>query len=154
MPTGYEWIVDATDCLPQHLQSGEVLRAVAATIITELDLHVVGEPLWHQFPDPGGWTGLYLLSESHLTVHTFPERGVASWNLYCCRPRPEWDWERQLAEFLGARKVVIRRVVRAAEIPAGNHTSIDMAPVHAAPVHTAADQHDAPATRPTTEVWS
>ncbi|MFM8252095.1 MAG: S-adenosylmethionine decarboxylase family protein [Planctomycetota bacterium] len=143
MPTGYEWIVDATDCLPQQLQSGAVLRAIAATIIAELDLHVVGEPLWHQFPDPGGWTGLYLLSESHLTVHTFPERGVASWNLYCCRPRPDWNWERQLAEFLGARKVVVRRVARAAEIPPGGSTAIDVAVA----------RHDS-AHRPATEVWS
>jgi S-adenosylmethionine decarboxylase len=131
MPTGYEWIVDAADCLPNRLQSGEVLRAIAKRIIADLDLHVVGQPLWHQFPDPGGWTGLYLLSESHLTVHTFPERGVASWNLYCCRPRPEWDWERQLEEFLGARRVSIRRVTRAPEVPTSGPVSLDAAATQA-----------------------
>jgi len=31
-------------------------------------------------------TGLLLLTESHLACDTFPERGFASFNLYCCRP--------------------------------------------------------------------
>lgn len=112
MHTGCEWIIDASDCLAERLQNGEVLRATAAAIISDLQLHVVGEPHWHQFPAPGGWTGLYLLSESHLTVHTFPERGIASWNLYCCRPRPDWNWSEQLAARLGARRVEIRRCPR------------------------------------------
>jgi len=33
-----------------------------------------------------GVTGLLLLTESHLACDTFPERGFASFNLYCCRP--------------------------------------------------------------------
>ena len=34
-----------------------------------------------------------LLSESHLSGHTFPETGFAAINLYCCRPREAWHGE-------------------------------------------------------------
>ena len=78
----------------------------------ELNLQVVGEMLWQQFPEPGGVTGLALLSESHLACHTYPEYGVATFNLYCCRARPEWPWAERLSEMLGARAVKVQAVER------------------------------------------
>jgi hypothetical protein len=35
--------------------------------------------------EPQGCTILYLLSESHLSIHTFPERNFLSFDLYTCR---------------------------------------------------------------------
>ena len=69
---------------------------------------VVGEIRWHQFPPPGGITGLALLSESHLTCHTYPEFRAATFNLYCCRNRDSWSWETTLKEMLGATEVNVR----------------------------------------------
>jgi len=34
---------------------------------------------------PEGYTFLFLLSESHLSVHTFPEKKYLSFDLYTCR---------------------------------------------------------------------
>jgi S-adenosylmethionine decarboxylase len=110
--TGCEWIVDAAGCSSEKLCCGQSLRALCNALIAELDLHVVGAPQWHQFPPPGGWTGMYLLTESHLTIHTFPEHGQATLNLYCCRQRKEWDWEGRLEELLGATMVKVTCVER------------------------------------------
>jgi len=112
MTSGCEWIIDAAGGDAEALRSGERLAQLCAEIIADLELHVVGTPQWHQFPAPGGWTGMYLLSESHLTIHTFPELGLATLNLYCCRPRAAWDWEERLAELLGAEDVCVRCVMR------------------------------------------
>jgi S-adenosylmethionine decarboxylase len=112
MKVGYEWFVDAEGCWPESLADMDELRIICDQLIEELDLHVVGDGLWHQFPPPGGLTGLYLLTESHLTCHTYPESGIATFNLYCCRPRPCWPWEEKLREILGATRVVIRSVTR------------------------------------------
>jgi S-adenosylmethionine decarboxylase len=49
-----------------------------------LDLHVVGET-GHQF-HPYGYTLAYLLSESHLTIHTYPEYHSAHLDIFCCNP--------------------------------------------------------------------
>ena len=38
----------------------------------------------HQF-EPQGITILYLLSESHFSIHTFPEHNYAAIDLYTCR---------------------------------------------------------------------
>jgi S-adenosylmethionine/arginine decarboxylase-like enzyme len=36
-------------------------------------------------------TGLVLFAESHLAVHSFPEHGSLTLNLFCCRPG-EWNF--------------------------------------------------------------
>ncbi len=38
---------------------------------------------------PIGATMLYLLSESHLTIHTYPEKRACSINLYSCNPKTD-----------------------------------------------------------------
>lgn len=103
--SGCEWIVDAHGCDPAALKSLQAMQDLFARIVTELGLQPVAEPIWHQFPDAGGITGVIALSESHLTCHTFPERGFAAVNLYCCRPRTAWPWAQGLAEMLGAADV-------------------------------------------------
>ncbi len=115
MRVGFEWLVDAEGCRAEALRDLDTMRRVCSEIIAQLNLHVVGEGLWHRFPDPGGVTGLYLLTESHLACHTYPESGTATFNLYCCRPRPCWPWEEKLRDLLGATRVIIRSTGRGEE---------------------------------------
>jgi S-adenosylmethionine decarboxylase len=108
MIVGTEWLVDASGCRAETLREVEALRGLFDRIISELNLRVVGEQMWHSFPSPGGVTGLALLTESHLACHTYPEFQTATINLYCCRERPAWPWAERLAEMLGAEKVGVR----------------------------------------------
>jgi S-adenosylmethionine decarboxylase len=110
--TGLEWIVDAFSCDPSALADPLKLRALTEALIAGLKLHPIREPLWHQFPGPGGITGLVLLAESHLAVHTFPEHGSLTLNLFCCRPRDNWDFTTYLQREFRAGEVTVRRVER------------------------------------------
>ena len=110
-----EWVIDASGCDPGSLNSVAAPRAVCEQVLQDLQLKVVMPPQWHQFPGPGGVTGMYLLSESHLTCHTYPEFGCATFNLYCCRERAAWDWQEHLARMLGATRVGVRQFERGQE---------------------------------------
>ncbi len=112
MPLGTEWVVDANGCNAETLADIEQLRLIFEHIIQDLELHVLGDISWHKFPGPGGVTGFAMLSESHLTCHTYPELGAASFNLYCCRNRATWPWEEMLRELLGATEVNVRVLER------------------------------------------
>jgi S-adenosylmethionine decarboxylase len=109
--SGCEWIVEAHDCDPAALSDRAALGALFDKLVDELDLNVVGDPRWHQFPG-GGITGLALLQESHIACHTFPEHRSLCLNVFCCRPRPDWDFESYLRQQLGAGSVEVRRLDR------------------------------------------
>jgi len=109
---GIEWIIAAQGCRAADLRNLAALQELFSAMVRDLDLHVVGEIRWHQFPGNGGITGLALLSESHLTVHTFPEHESLCLNLFCCRARAEWDFVGELQVRLGAERVNVRRAER------------------------------------------
>ena len=110
---GVEWIVEAFGCDARRLADLQALASLVREMVSALHLSAVAEPQWHRFPHPGGVTGLLLLAESHLALHTFPEHGSLCLNLFCCRPRPEWDFAGGLAHAVGATRVAVRRVERA-----------------------------------------
>ena len=112
LTVGTEWLIEAAGCDAEALRDVARLRGVFARAIEELDLRVVGSQHWHKFPGEGGATGLAMLTESHLACHTYPEFRVATFNLYCCRERPEWPWAERLSEMIGATSVSVRGVRR------------------------------------------
>jgi S-adenosylmethionine decarboxylase proenzyme len=59
------------------------LRRLCLVAVAGAGLQAVGE-LFHPFPAPGGVTGVVLLSESHLAVHTWPELGAVTLDVYVC----------------------------------------------------------------------
>ena len=111
MIVGTEWLVEAANCNHERLRDESILRDLFASVVRDLCLKPVGE-VWHKFPGEGGVTGLIALSESHLTCHTYPEYGTATFNLYCCRTRPEWDWDKHLKQALEAQTVAVTRIER------------------------------------------
>jgi S-adenosylmethionine decarboxylase len=115
MIVGTEWLIEATGCNAGRLRDENILRGLLDQIIEELGLCSVGD-IWHKFPGEGGVTGLVALTESHLACHTYPEHGTATFNLYCCRSRPEWDWEVRLTDALGARSVTVNKIERGTEL--------------------------------------
>ncbi|MFN7918584.1 MAG: S-adenosylmethionine decarboxylase [Bryobacteraceae bacterium] len=113
---GVEWLVEAFDCDPASLTDTGALERLLDALISELPLRTVSAAQWHRFPateaGPGGVTGLCLLAESHFACHTFPEHRSLTINLFCCRPRPDWDFAGYLEREFRARHVCVRKLRR------------------------------------------
>lgn len=111
MIVGTEWLIEAHDCDPEALRDEALLRRVFGRLMDDLGLKAIGD-VWHKFPGEGGVTGMIALTESHLACHTYPEHGIATFNLYCCRTRPEWAWDAYLRDLLGAGRVTVTKMER------------------------------------------
>jgi len=111
MIVGTEWLIEATGCDPEKLRDENAIRGIMSRVIDDLGLRSIGA-VWHKFEGEGGVTGLIALTESHLACHTYPEYGTATFNLYCCRTRPEWDWEGPLQSSLAASFVSVTKIQR------------------------------------------
>jgi spermidine synthase len=74
-------------CTAALLTDQDTLSSLCRRAATDSGLAVVDER-FHVFPDvdgkPGGITGAVLLAESHLAVHTWPERRGVTLDVYVC----------------------------------------------------------------------
>ena len=86
---GLHLTMDLYDCggPPGLLTQEATLAQLCRSRTDAAGLTVVAEK-WHTFPswqgEPGGVTGMLLLAESHLAVHTWPERGAVTLDVYVC----------------------------------------------------------------------
>ena len=86
---GLHLTADLRDCRGDAALMTEVaaLRALCVAVVAEAGLTPVGE-LFHRFAPAtdrqSGVTGVVLLAESHLAVHTWPEIGGATIDAYVC----------------------------------------------------------------------
>ncbi|MFY3385841.1 adenosylmethionine decarboxylase [Paracidovorax sp. MALMAid1276] len=74
-------------CAPPWLLDAAALGQACVEAVRAAGLQPVGQ-LFHQFPaschGPGGVTATVLLAESHLCVHTWPERSAVTLDVYVC----------------------------------------------------------------------
>jgi len=72
----------------------------------------IREVAFHKF-SPQGVSGVVVISESHLAIHTWPELGYAAVDVFTCGERVNpWDACNYVAEAFGAERVQAQEVKR------------------------------------------
>ena len=61
----------------------DALRTLCLQAVRAAGLQPVAE-VFHRFPQGGGVTGVVLLAESHIAVHTWPELDAVTLDVYVC----------------------------------------------------------------------
>jgi spermidine synthase len=81
---GLHLIGDLTGCRcdPQLLLDGERFREKCVELVNDSGLTIMGTS-FHQF-EGSGYTGTVVLAESHLAIHTWPETGSLTLDVYVC----------------------------------------------------------------------
>lgn len=108
--SGQHWLVEFynTSRLDDEAHIREAMtaaiKASGATLL-KIDLH--------HFGCGKGITGVALLAESHLSIHTWPEHGYAALDIFMCggnaRPQAALD---VLVDMLKPRRVEVKKVER------------------------------------------
>jgi len=80
------------------LNSMTELKDLLREICKTNDFNILNE-VEHQFV-PIGCSILFLLSESHLSIHTFPEKNHMSFDIYTCRQYSDNTFYDEIYKFL------------------------------------------------------
>ena len=104
-------------CTAATLTDLETLSTLCRNATLDAKLTIVDEK-WHVFPDwngqPGGITGTILLAESHMAIHTWPERRGVTLDVYVCNftedntPKAEQLFDTLMVAFRPQSQVVNR----------------------------------------------
>lgn len=94
---------DLIDC-PEHVRASFVL-AVEASGATLLSIHL------HRFT-PQGVSGVAILAESHISIHSWPERRYAALDVFMCGDADPYAAAHSLKESLGAGRMSILEIRR------------------------------------------
>lgn len=80
---GQHGLLDLYQCDSTLLKDEGRLKALLHEAAHEAGATVLGSH-FHRFGEEGGVTGVLLLAESHLSIHTWPEHGFAAVDAFIC----------------------------------------------------------------------
>ncbi len=81
----------------ERLNSEDVVYSALVELCDLLQMHPLMKPILLSAPDnhikdPGGWSGFVIITESHISIHTFPKRRFLSADVYTCRNGVDVDF--------------------------------------------------------------
>lgn len=82
---GRHVIAELWDCNTDKLNDMDLIERIFVDAALKAGAEV-REVAFHKFA-PHGVSGVVIISESHLTIHSFPEHGYASIDVYTCGDR-------------------------------------------------------------------
>lgn len=110
---GKHIIMDASGCSPELLNDLDYLRSLLVEAAKKANATVLNVAFHHFTPQ--GVSGVVVISESHLSIHTWPEYGYAALDFYTCGdidPKVACEY---VAEHLNAQYVQTTEVSRGEE---------------------------------------
>jgi len=124
---GLHIIADLYNCQKgELLASSEKLRELCVKACKDVGLTVLGDH-FYQFDgaygtQQGGATGAVVLAESHLAIHTWPERDAATLDIYVCNYTADNTAKAEsvykiLVKALKPADVLVERVMRGKDLP-------------------------------------
>jgi len=82
-PAGQHLLADLSGIAPQRLSDCATLEQLLRQAAQAAGAHVLFSH-FHGFGTGLGVTGVVLLAESHITIHTWPENGYAAADIFMC----------------------------------------------------------------------
>ncbi|MEZ5360025.1 MAG: adenosylmethionine decarboxylase [Candidatus Zixiibacteriota bacterium] len=108
---GRHILAEFTDCDRDILNDYDAIRSLLTEAARQSGATIV-DTLFHEY-NPHGLSGVIVIAESHISIHTWPEYGYASVDFFTCGERVNpWDGCRYLEKGLGSKSVFTREFDR------------------------------------------
>ena len=108
---GRHILAEIYGCDPQILNNKEFIEKIMVESALKAGAEV-REVAFHKF-SPQGVSGVVIISESHLTIHTWPELGYAAVDVFTCGESVNpWNACDYMTEFLKAKSMTATEIKR------------------------------------------
>ena len=119
-------VIDGYGGEPESLGSVELIYEFLTDYPDRIGMTRVAPPQVYTYrgQKPGDWglSGFALIAESHITVHTFPERGYANIDIFSCKAFDAEASLRDVRRMFGLSEVESRVMERGLEYIGGRET--------------------------------
>jgi len=108
---GRHVLVELYECHPDFLNDIELVKDAMLEGARKAKLTIV-DSIFHKFA-PHGVSGVVVISESHLAIHTWPEYGYAALDFFTCGPDTDpWIAQGYVTAGFKAKKVTCMELKR------------------------------------------
>ncbi|NCJ06148.1 adenosylmethionine decarboxylase [Synechococcales cyanobacterium C] len=115
-PVGTHCILELYDCPAAQLNDADLIKHSLREAAKKANATLLNEVM-HQF-EPQGITALALLSESHISIHTWPENGYAAVDVFTCGQHTDPEMAcLYLVRAMQAGTYAVRKLPRQSETP-------------------------------------
>ena len=115
---------------PERLASEELVRALLDGCPERIGMTKIAPPFVQRYvgrkPEDWGVSGFVLIAESHIAIHTFPERGIVWADIFSCKGFDADEAVLSVAEAFQLQKTRAHILKRGLEYP---HAEDDAVPV-------------------------
>ena len=120
---GTHIICELSGCDPHMLTDVELVRDVMIAAAKEANAEIL-KVAFHRFY-PQGVSGVVVIQESHLSIHTWPESGYAAVDFYTCGDHTDpWRACEYAAQKLGASSMLTTEIKRGIASTNGQYTHV------------------------------
>jgi len=106
---GNQICFDCFECNKPALKDEKKVKEFLVNLSTEIEMKMLCEPVVifhkHEKKEESGVTGFVIISESHISIHTYPEKSQAFIDIFSCK---EFDFikaENKIKEFFSPKKI-------------------------------------------------
>ena len=108
---GKHYLIELVDCRHEVIDDESTLRSALLKAVTLSGAKIIKD-VFHKFA-PQGVTGVIVISESHVAVHTWPEHNYVACDVFTCTSRMKVDlFISEFKKSIGAAEVFISEVPR------------------------------------------
>ncbi|MFA4817548.1 MAG: adenosylmethionine decarboxylase [Parcubacteria group bacterium] len=123
---GEHLTIDGYGGNPVKLNDRETVLKFLEDLPEKTGMHKIIEPVIKEFAgnnikDPGGYSGFVMIAESHISVHTFPNRKFVSIDVYTCKNGMQTEFIcNYTKELFGLAELEINFIKRGTKYPMKN----------------------------------
>jgi S-adenosylmethionine decarboxylase len=118
---GPHLMLDLNDCNPGILDDLEACFRLLNDLPQKIGMTKITQPYLFRYsgliPEDGGITGVTVIAESHISLHTYPKKNYAFVDLFSCKPfdvQGAKDW---IVQFFESKSPVVHVQERGAAFP-------------------------------------